>query len=197
MRQKISMFLAFPALAIGLVLVADNSWGTVPPDADFADGRMTGGGSVFTDENDFFVPTGTRVTHGFQLHCDASITPNNLQVNTHLPDGGGSRFHLEELVDAVCWNDPEIEPRPPVAPFDHYWGFGVGRLDGVAGFCADWIFTDAGEPGTEDRIELLRIWDCGTEEFFFSILRGSDYGLLGLPLTFGNHQAHRQTGGKK
>lgn len=192
MSKKIGIFLAFPTLAIGLLLFADSSWGTPPGDAEVADWRMTGGGSVFTDENDFFVPAGTRVTHGFQLYCDPTLTPNNLQVDIHMPDGGGSRFHLEELDVALCWNDPEAEPRPPVAPFDHYYGFGFGRLDGEAGFCADWIFTDEGEPGTEDRIELLRIWDCVTEEFFFSILSEP-----GHPLTFGNHQAHRQKGGKK
>lgn len=192
MSRKIGMFLAFPTLAIGLLLFADSSWGTPPPDAEFVDGRMTGGGSVFTDEDDFFVPAGTRVTHGFQLHCDATSTPNNLQVDIHLPDGGTSRFHLEELLLAACWNDPEAEPQPPIAPFDHYFGFGVGSLDGEAGYCADWIFTDEGEPGTEDRIELLRIWDCETEEFFFSIISEP-----GHPLTFGNHQAHRQTGAKK
>lgn len=193
MSKKIEMFLALPALAIGLLLLAGSSWATPPEDAEFVDGRMTGGGSVFTDENDFFVPPGTRVTHGFQLHCEATDTPNNLQVDIHLPDGGGSRFHLEELDVAFCWNDPEAEPRPPAAPFDHYFGFGFGRLDGVSGFCADWIFTDEGEPGTNDRIELLRIWDCGgTEEFLFSILAEP-----GHPLTFGNHQAHRQRGAQR
>jgi hypothetical protein len=60
-------------------------------------------------------------------------------------------------------------------------------LDGETGFCADWIFTDEGEPGTNDRIELLRIWVCGTDDlFFFSILFDA-----GHPLAFGNHQAHR------
>jgi hypothetical protein len=203
MIKKIGMFLTVPTLAIGLLLLADNSWGSIPDEAEFADGRMTGGGSVFTDENDFFVPAGTRVTHGFQLHCDATITPNNLQVDIHLPDGGSLRFHLEELTFAACWNDPDAEPRPPVAPFDHYFGSGVGRLNGEEGFCADWIFTDEGEPGTEDRIELLRIWQgiwneedsiwvcSGDGEFFFSILLED-----GHTLTFGNHQAHRQKGAK-
>jgi hypothetical protein len=189
MRKKIGMFLAFPTLAIGLLLLADSSWGTIPPGAELVDGRMTGGGSVFTDENTFFVPSGTRVTHGFQLHCDPALTPNNLQVDIHLPDGESSRFHLEELTFAACWNDPETNSRPPTAPFDHYFGSGVGRLDGEAGYCADWIFTDEGEPGTNDRIELLRIWVCDTEVFLFSILLEA-----GQPLTFGNHQAHRQRG---
>jgi len=189
MSKKIGMFMALPTLAIGLLLVADGSWATVPENGDFADGRMTGGGSVFTDENDYFVPAGTRVTHSFQLNCDAIITPNNLQVDIHLPDGSGMRFHLEELGGALCWNDPETNSGRPAAPFNHYWGYGVGLLNGEPGFCADWIFTDQGEPGTEDRIELLRIWDC-EEEFFFSILMED-----GHALTSGNHQAHRQRGG--
>lgn len=190
MRKTINMFLALPTLAVGLLLLADSAWSSIPPDAELVDGRMTGGGSVFTDEDDFFVPPGTRVTHGFQLHCEATDTPNNLQVNIHLPDGGGLTFHLDELIVAACWDDANVEPRPPAAPFDHYFGFGEGRLNGEAGFCADWIFTDEGEPGTEDRIELLRIWVCGTDDMFvFSILRE-----FGHPLTFGNHQAHKARG---
>lgn len=188
MRNKIGMLLTFPTLALGLLLLANSSWGSVPEDAEFADGRMTGGGSVFTDENDFFVPAGTRVTHGFQLHCDITVTPNNLQVDIHLPDGGSSRFHLEELTYAFCWNDEDAEPGPPAASFDHYAGSGEGSLDGEVGYCADWIFTDEGEPGTADRVELLRIWVCGTDDMFaFSILLED-----GHPLTFGNHQAHMQ-----
>ena len=52
MSKKFSMSLALLALAIGLMLPTENSWSTPLEDAEFADGRMTGGGSVFTDEND-------------------------------------------------------------------------------------------------------------------------------------------------
>ena len=48
-------------------------------------GRMTGGGSVL----------GSRVTHGFELHCNVTQTPNRLQVNW-----AGNRFHLEPLTRA-------------------------------------------------------------------------------------------------
>jgi len=44
----------------------------VRPPTLVAQGRMTGGGSIFTD-------TGMRVTHGFELHCDATREPNNLE----------------------------------------------------------------------------------------------------------------------
>src|SRR6266436_4256275 len=61
------------------------------------DGRMTGGGSVFETD-------GTRVTHGFELHCDVADVPNNLEINW----GPGDRFHLETLVSASCFTDPNI-----------------------------------------------------------------------------------------
>lgn len=185
MNHSIRVSLPFVTMALVLFAFVDNSSAHLPPDAEFSDGRMTGGGSVFTDENDYFVPPGTRVTHGFQLHCDSSDRPNNLQVNVHLPDGDGSRFHLEELQLAACWDDPTTDPRRPSAPFDHYYGFGVGRFNGEPGYCADWMFTDEGEPGRDDRIEQLRVWHCETEQFVFSILQEP-----GHALTYGNHQAH-------
>lgn len=191
MNKPNGVIFALLTLAIATLLFVGDSWGHIPPDAEFVPGRMTGGGSIFTDANDFFVPPGTRVTHGFQLHCDASGQSNNLQVNTHPPDGGGARFHLEELLLAWCWDDAATDPRRPSAPFDHYYGFGVGRFNGEPGYCADWMFTDEGEPGTKDRIEQLRIWHCDTEEFVFSVLREP-----GHPLTFGNHQAHKQNKGR-
>jgi hypothetical protein len=102
-------------------------------------GRMTGGGSVFASN-------GTRVTHGFELHCDASKGPNNLQVNW----GKGNRFHLESLTSASCSDDPNIAENPPAAGFDTYKGEGTGRYNGVSGATAKWTFTDAGEPGKND-----------------------------------------------
>jgi len=45
-----------------------------PPPPPEVEGRMTGGGGVLTT-------AGVRVTHGFELHCDAVKPPNNLQVN--------------------------------------------------------------------------------------------------------------------
>ena len=108
-----------------------------PPEGGGA--RVTGGGSVF-------LPNGVRVTRGFELHCDTS-EPNNLQVNW----GPGNKFHLLELTDALCTDDPEISPEPPAAPFDTFEGWGEGRFnkeDGVA--TIHFIFKDAGEPGVDD-----------------------------------------------
>ena len=53
-------------------------------------GRMTGGGSVFGKGSQ-------RVTHGFELHCDPEVGPNNLEVNW-----SGNHFHMEELLTASC-----------------------------------------------------------------------------------------------
>jgi hypothetical protein len=133
------------------------------------DGRMTGGGHYFPHE-------GVKVTHGFELHCDADIEPNNLQVNWQ-----GNRFHLTDLTSAQCTDDPAINPRPRTAPFDTFRGTGVGRYNGVDGARIDFKLTDAGEPGTKDRIRLEIRNSSGR-----SVLRGTP----ALKLTRGNHQAH-------
>jgi slime mold repeat-containing protein len=102
-------------------------------------GRMTGGGSIFTK-------AGGRVTHGFELHCDVEVGPNNLEINW----GGGNHFHLTELQTAVCTDDPLIAPRPPSADFDTYTGTGTGSCNGVDGATITFVLTDAGEPGKLD-----------------------------------------------
>jgi slime mold repeat-containing protein len=104
-----------------------------------AGGRMTGGGSIFTK-------AGGRVTHGFELHCDPEVGPNNLEINW----GGGNHFHLEVLDTAVCTDDPAIAPRPPSADFDTYNGTGTGSCNGVEGASITFVLTDAGEPGKKD-----------------------------------------------
>ncbi len=109
-----------------------------------APGRMTGGGSVFTKD-------GVRVTHGFELHCDINVTPNNLEINWDK----GNKFHLDTLTSATCSDDPSIVPNPPAAGFDTYVGRGTGKYNGVAGATAEWTFTDAGEPGKNDTAKIV------------------------------------------
>ena len=99
-------------------------------------GRMTGGGSVFTSD-------GQRVTHGFELHCDLGIGPNNLEINW----GPGNNFHLDALTSVTCSDDPAIEPPPPGADFDTYSATGTGSCNGVPGATITFTLTDAGEPG--------------------------------------------------
>jgi hypothetical protein len=135
-------------------------------------GRMTGGGSILPGNP-------PRVTHGFTLHCNRNVRPNRLEVNW----GSGQNWFLESgtLIYAICTNDPAIEPENPTAEFDTYTGAGYGRYNGVSGAKAEWVFTDAGEPGTTDTMKI-KITD----------VNGNVVLNVGpLPLTKGNHQAHK------
>ncbi|HSE63893.1 MAG TPA: hypothetical protein VLG15_09835 [Thermoanaerobaculia bacterium] len=134
-----------------------------------ASGRMTGGGSVFTSKG------GTRVTHGFELHCDPEVAPNNLEVNWN-----GNHFHMEELLTASCIDAPGIDWPPAPASFDTYIGTGVGRCNGVEGATISFTFTDAGEPGSQDTANIV-ITGC-PDDADISVNNN---------LKKGNHQAHK------
>ena len=136
-----------------------------------ATGRMTGGGSVF-------LPNGTRVTHGFEIHCDITDVPNTLEVNW--PDA--NNFHMDTLTSAKCTDDPNINQKPPKSsPFDTFVGTGTGKLNGVAGATIEFTFVDAGEPGTSDTAAyLIKDKDGNTVLTVQPTL-----------LTKGNHQAHK------
>ena len=141
-------------------------------------GRMTGGGSILTPA----VTSGSgknnsmRVTHGFELHCDVSQLPNNLEVNWDK----GNKFHLDSLTTVSCTDDPTIVPNPPDAGFDTYVGTGTGSYNGVSGATAEWTFTDAGEPGKNDFAKIV-IKDKNN----VVVLSVSGY------LNSGNQQAHK------
>lgn len=140
----------------------------VPPEPRPGDitGRMTGGGSVFGTGRD-------RVTHGFQLRCDADDPRQNLQVNWQ-----GNRFHLLDLTTASC-TDTALDEEQPRAGFDTFTGTGTGRYNGVEGATIEFIFTDDGEPGTDDRARIVIRDETG------DIVLEVDG-----TLRFGNHQAH-------
>lgn len=110
----------------------------------FTAGFMTGGGSIID-------PTVGKVTHGFELQCNSTKTPNNLEVNW----GKGNNFHLDAVTTATCSDDPSITPTPPKANFDTYKGTGTGKLNGKAGATIEWTFTDAGEPGKNDSAKII------------------------------------------
>ena len=133
--------------------------------APAVDGRMTGGGSFFDSG---------RFTHGFELHCDASHLPNNLEINW-----ANNAFHLTSLTSATCTDDPALNPLPRAAPFDTYMGVGVGTLNGVPGAVITFTFTDDGEPGTGDLADISIVPPGGGTPITASNL-----------LRFGNHQAH-------
>jgi len=86
----------------------------------------------------------------FELHCDVTDSPNRLEINWD----GGNNFHLENLISASCTDDPNINSGHPRAPFNTYVGHGTGKLNGVDGATADWTFTDAGEPGSNDTAAI-------------------------------------------
>ncbi|HYF44049.1 MAG TPA: hypothetical protein VEA35_16605 [Ramlibacter sp.] len=175
MKQASGKALRLCAAALGAMTMI-SAWAHSP-------GRMTGGGSFFCLDT---AGAMQRITHGFQLHCksyeDAAVPqPNNLQINF----SGGDHFHLDTLGNAVCWNTGQL-PHPPAAPFDTMDGGGTGTLNGQP--ASIWFrFTDHGEPGTRDTA-MVHIWAAGNSVPVLSC--------WATPLTFGNHQAHRLTGGK-
>lgn len=128
--------------------------------------RMTGGGSVFTEDD-------TRVTHGFQLRCDEDNFRQNLQVNW-----GGHRFHMTDLTSATC-TDTALTEAPPNAGFDTFEGTGEGTYDGDEGATIEFTFDDDGEPGTGDTATMT-IRDDG----------GNVVLEVTGKLRRGNHQAH-------
>jgi hypothetical protein len=130
-------------------------------------GRMTGGGSVFTAD-------GTRVTHGFEIHCDVTDVPNTLEINW----APANNFHMDVLDSATCLQTPAIQA-PPDAPFDTFIGTGTGKLNGVPGATIEFTFVDGGEPGTKDTAAYL--------------IKDSHGTVLSVGTTFltkGNQQAH-------
>ncbi|HUE90026.1 MAG TPA: thrombospondin type 3 repeat-containing protein [Vicinamibacterales bacterium] len=130
------------------------------------DGRMTGGGSVFTS-------AGVRVTHGFELHCDPANVPNRLEINWDK----GNNFHLTSLTSALCIDDEAIAPNPPAAGFDTFFGKGTGTCNGQPA-SVEFTFTDAGEPGKNDTAKIVISGACSLT------VSGN--------LSNGNQQAHRQ-----
>ncbi len=134
-------------------------------------GRMTGGGSIFTGPGNQ-----TRVTHGFELHCDANDKRQSLEINWP-GTAGSNNFHLTAITKATCIDDPSIQPQPPDAGFDTYIGEGVGTCNGQPATIR-FIFTDAGEPGTSDTAE-------------YHISGACTLNTVKTLLTNGNHQAHK------
>lgn len=134
-------------------------------------GRMTGGGSVFT-------PDGTRVTHGFEIHCDITDVPNTLEVNWP----AANNFHMDTLTYAKCTDDPSINQKPPnSSTFDTFVGIGSGKLNGEAGATIEFTFVDAGEPGTSDTATYIIKDKLGNVVYTVPV----------APLIKGNHQAHK------
>jgi hypothetical protein len=106
------------------------------------DGRMTGGGSVFETD-------GTRVTHGFELHCDTEDVPNRLEINW-LADVSTWRLWFRHSVPRTPPSMPATQPTFSTPTWalaqDVSTASLVPRRAGT--------FTDAGEPGKNDMATI-------------------------------------------
>jgi hypothetical protein len=136
-------------------------------------GRMTGGGSVFTVDD-------VRVTRGFEIHCDLR-KPNNIEVNW--PE---NKFHLTELTSAVCTDTVAVQAPPQSSPFDTFQGTGEGRLNNEPGARIEFVFVDAGEPGTSDTA-WIKIYDADDNLVLYV---PGDPNVPGY-LEYGNLQTHK------
>jgi len=114
---------------------SNSTWEVVEGVIPSIEGRMTGGGSIFTDD-------GMRVTHGFTLFKTPEKKSNNIQVNWNK----GDKFHLTELKELsyVSLNDGFIVK-----------GKGIGKLNNVDGAVIEFIFSDFGTPGVNDSAKII------------------------------------------
>lgn len=137
-------------------------------------GRMTGGGNQI-------VLGDVKVTRGFTIHCDITLS-NNIEINwPH-----ANNWHLDKPIEtAVCLDDPTVEPAPPVAPFDTFIGTATGSLNGVPGSVLHFTFVDAGEPGGDVDFAKIEIWAPGANPAVDAPVL-----FVNQTLTRGNVQAH-------
>jgi uncharacterized repeat protein (TIGR01451 family) len=167
---------------------------TLQVDLPALNGRMTGGGSVFLTAGMIGGPVGTRVTHGFQLHCTTEAN-NRLEINWGKPN---SHFHLNNLTWVKCEDTPLIQA-PPNAPIDTLRATGTGVFSGSFGgtkyskaaATVEIVFRDAGERGDKDTASYKITLANGV------VVLNTDSNDAGstpdeLLLQFGNHQAHNE-----
>jgi hypothetical protein len=132
-------------------------------------GRMTGHGH-------FTHPTYGKVQWEFRNSvCNANRFPD-LKV-----EWGGNRFRLTSYTEPLTCLDTPFDEGNPRAGFDTIEGAGDGTLNGAPA-SADFRFTDAGEPGRNDRATIT-IMSGGV-----NVLEITDVTASGG----GNHQAHRK-----
>ncbi len=148
--------------------VSDNGRYNCQPPPDTLPGRITGGGSIFRLD-------GVRVTHGFELRCDANDKRQSLEINW----AGGNNFHLTAITKVNCIDLPNIQPPPPPGTqADTYIGEGIGTCNKLPAKIS-FILTDAGEPGTIDTA-------------VYHITGGCTLDAGPAFLEKGNHQFHKK-----
>jgi len=67
---------------------------------------------------------------------------------------GGNRFDLTSYSSPLMCIDTAFDEGNPRAGFETIVGQGTGVLNGVSGATASFRFTDAGEPGRDDRATI-------------------------------------------
>ncbi|MFN2547890.1 MAG: PKD domain-containing protein [Myxococcales bacterium] len=127
-------------------------------------GRMTGGGTLAGG-----------VSHGFELRCDHSISPERLEINW----GRGQKFSLETMTSSGCTYDAALAPPNPEAQFNTLTGSGSGRLNGTSGYRVTFSFTDADARGLRDTAQMTIVSPSGATVFS-----------AGGTLTGGHQEAH-------
>ena len=105
------------------------------------DPHMFGGGTEVSS-------TGIQANFGMDLHCDASIQPNYLQVLWG--NGTTNTFYLTNMTSASCAG----------SPFNTQSGSGIGTINGQAGAEAQWTIVDNGQPGTNNDSAQIVIKDA-------------------------------------
>lgn len=113
---------------------------------------VTGSGALDTPEGAFEA----------LIHCNRIRTPNMLRVrwdNINL-------FEMDVLLGGFCNDNPAIE-NPAMASFDTIKGIGAGRLNGVPGSYAEWVFVDRG--GSDDTANII-IHDTNGNVIFTSAM---------------------------
>lgn len=115
-----------------------------------ATGRFTGGGFQVISDGGVEV----KVTRGFEVHCDNLLT-NNFEVNW----AGGNNFHMDKnaLQNVVCTRP--VDPVPPEAPVSRITASSSGQCNGAPATLS-FILEDHGEPGSNDRAELIISGAC-------------------------------------
>jgi hypothetical protein len=103
-------------------------------------GYLTGGGTI--DDP-------SEATHGFSLSC----TADDAQHSSFTVQWDTGDFHLHVLEATLCYDDPNLEPKPVHAGFDTLQGRGSGTCLGEPA-TAFWRLTDGGEPGTRDHAHI-------------------------------------------
>jgi hypothetical protein len=131
------------------------------------DGRMTLGGT--------YGPNNLKVSTAGTLRCSGS--PNKLLVTWK-----GGWLKVDRIDSLTCWLDPALNQAQPKAKFNTMAGSASGVLHDGTRATIDFTFADAGEPGTNDKANVV-------------VKRGVTvvHASTGK-LTSGNYQAHLSQG---